>query len=198
MDHNNHIDFKDLWKRQSIKEPDMKDLMSRLNKFKKAGLRNVWILNILLVLTSVFIVFIGVYYNPQFISTKIGILLTILAMVMYLFVYNKLLRNYKNISTTQTNHEYLQELLLIKKKQQFLQTKMIGYYFVVLTIGIGLYMYEYASRMSLVGLCLTYGVTLLWIGFNWFYLRPKQIKKQENKIDTLIAKFEEVNQQLQS
>ncbi len=198
MDNVNNIDFKDLWKKQSVSQPDMKDLLLRVSKFKKAALRSLWITNILLFVTSAFIIFIWMYYQPQFISTKIGIVFTILAMVVYMFVYNKLLAKYKDIDSTQTNQEYLQKLIFIKKKQQFLQTKMMSFYFIALTVGICLYMYEYASRMSALGAGLTYGITLLWMLFNWFYIRPKQIKKQQEKINSLIEKFEEVNNQLES
>lgn len=196
MDNDNNIDFKDLWRKQSVSQPDMQDLLARVNKFKRAGLRSLWITNILLLATSAFIVFVWVYYQPQFISTKIGIIVTILAMMIYLFVYNKLLSIYKNIETTQTNQEYLQNLILIKKKQQFLQTTMMRFYFAALTFGICLYMYEYASRMTFLGASLTYGLTLLWMAFNWFLILPKQIKKQQAKINALIEKFEEINKQL--
>lgn len=198
MNNDNNIDFKDLWKKQTISQPDMKDLLERVNKFKKAALRSLWIINILLLATSAFIIFIWMYYQPQFISTKIGIIVTILVMMLYVFVYNKLLGEYKNIDSTQTNQEYLHKLIVIKKKQQFLQTKMMSFYFVFLTIGICLYMYEYASRMSLLGASFAYGITLLWMFFNWFYIRPKQIKKQQEKINSLIVKFEEINNQFES
>lgn len=198
MNNDNNIDFKDLWKKQSVNQPDMEDLLLRVSKFKKAALRSLWITNILLFATSAFVIFIWMYYQPQFISTKIGIVFTILAMVVYMFVYNKLLAKYKDIDSTQTNQDYLQKLILIKKKLQFLQTKMMSFYFIALTVGICLYMYEYASRMSVLGASLTYGITLLWMLFNWFYIRPKQIKKQQEKINGLISKFEEVNNQLES
>lgn len=198
MNNDNNIDFKDLWKKQSVSQPDMKDLLLRVSKFKKAALRSLWITNILLFATSAFVIFIWMYYQPQFISTKIGIVFTILAMVVYMFVYNKLLAKYKDIDSTQTNQDYLQKLIFIKKKLQFLQTKMMSFYFIALTVGICLYMYEYASRMSVLGASLTYGITLLWMLFNWFYIRPKQIKKQQEKINGLISKFEEVNNQLES
>lgn len=197
MNNDNHIDFKDLWKKQSVSKPDITDLLAKVDKFKKAALRSLWMVNIMLFATSAFIIFIWIYYQPQFISTKIGIVLTILAMVVYLFVYNKLLNDYRNIDSTQTNQEYLQKLISIKKKQQFLQTKMMSFYFLFLTIGICLYMYEYASRMSIFAAALTYGITLVWMLFNWFYIRPKQIKKQQDKINGLIEKFEEVNHQLE-
>lgn len=191
-----NINFNDLWKQQTVSQSNIDDLKNRLKKFKKAALKSMWTINILLFLTSVFIIFIWIYFQPQFISTKIGIVLTILAMVMYVFLYNRLSVHYKNIDTGQSNHDYLQKLILIKKKQQFMQTKGITWYFLLLMAGICLYMYEYASRMKIEFAILTYAVTLLWIGFNWFYLRPKQIKKQQGKINSLIEKFQEIEDQL--
>lgn len=191
-----NINFNDLWKKQTVSQPNIEDLKNRLKEFKKAALKTMWKVNILLSLTSVFIVFIWIYFQPQFISTKIGIVLTILAMVMYVILYNRLSEHYRNIDTDQSNQEYLQKLILIKRKQQFMQTKGITWYFLLLIAGICLYMYEYASRMNIEFAILTYAITLLWIGFNWFYLRPKQIKKQQQKINSLIEKFEEVDCQL--
>lgn len=193
---NNNIDFKDLWKKQAVSQPNIEDLMARLKQFKKEGLRSLWKTNILLFATSAFIVFVWYYYQPQFISTKIGIVLAIAAMILYVAVYNGMLRIYKDIDTTQTNQEYLQRLILLKRKQQFMQSTVLSWYFVLLLAGICLYMYEYASRMTVFYALITYGVTLLWIGFNWFYMRPKQIKKQQAKINELIAKFEDINKQL--
>ena len=193
---NNNIDFKDLWKKQTVNQPNIEDLMARLKQFKKASLRSLWITNILLFAISVFILFVWYYYQPEFISTKIGTVLTILAMVIYVVVYNRLLGSFKNIDATQTNQEYLQKLILIRKKQQFMQSTILSLYFVLLGVGISLYMYEYTSRMTIFWESFTYGITLLWIGFNWFYIRPKQIKKQQAKINELIARFEDINKQL--
>jgi len=196
MDNDKTIDFKDLWKKQTVNEPNIDDILMRLKQFKKANLRSLWKTNILLFATSAFILFVWYHYQPQFISSKIGIVLAILAMAMYVAVYNRLLKDFKHIDTTQTNREYLEKLILIKRKQQFMQSTMLSWYFVLLLVGICLYMYEYTSRMTVLYALVTYAVTLLWIAFNWFYLRPKQIKKQEKKINDLIAKFEEINNQL--
>ncbi|UTN04860.1 hypothetical protein L0669_02935 [Flavobacterium bizetiae] len=194
---NNNIDFKDLWKKQTVNKPNIEDLLVRLKQFKKASLRLLWRTNILLAATSAFIIFIWYRYQPEFISTKIGIILAILAMVMYVGVYNRVLSTFKHIDSTQTNQEYLQQLILIRKKQQYMQSKVLSWYFVLLMAGICLYMYEYASRMTVFYALITYGITLLWIAFNWFYIRPKQIAKQQNKINGLIEKFEAINHQLE-
>jgi len=194
---NNNIDFKDLWKKQTINQPNIGELLARLKQFKKANMKCFWKTNVMLFATSAFILFVWYYYQPQFISSKIGIVLAIVAMGMYVIVYNGLFKIFKDIDATQTNQEYLQKLIVIKKKQQFMQSTMLSWYFVLLLIGICLYMYEYASRMTVFYALVTYGITLLWIAFNWFYLRPKQIKKQDEKINNLIEKFEEINNQLQ-
>jgi hypothetical protein len=193
---NNNIDFKDLWKKQTVSQPNMEDLLARLKQFKKVGLRCLWITNILLLATCAFIIFIWYFYQPEFISTKIGIVVMIATMVIYLLVYNRLLTIYKNIDATQSNQEYVEKLILIKKKQQFMQSTMLSLYFILLGIGIALYMYEYVVRMTIFWGIFTYGMTFLWMMINWFFIRPKQIKKQQAKINALIEKFEEVNKQL--
>ena len=193
---NNNIDFKDLWKKQSVGQPNIEEVLARLKQFKKGALRTLWITNILLFATCAFILFVWYYYQPEFISTKIGIVLTILAMVIYLVVYNRLLGTYKNIDATQTNQQYLQKLILIKRKQQFLQSKILSLYFVLLGVGISLYMYEYTSRMTLFFGVLTYVLLFVWIAIAWFFLRPKEIKKHETKLNSLIARFEDINKQL--
>lgn len=193
----NNINFKDLWTKQTVSPPNTEDLFSKLNDLKKTSLRKLIITNVLLIVTCAFIVFIWYYYQPQFMTTKIGIVLTILSMVIYLFAYNQLFPSLKTIDTKQSNTDYLQNLISIKTKQQFLQSTMLSLYFVMLSAGICLYMYEYTSRMPVFWAILTYVITLAWIVFNWFYLRPKAIKKQQEKLDELITKFESMKQQLQ-
>jgi len=191
-----NIDFKALWQQQPVSQPDMKDLMNRLHQFKQSNIRRLIKTNILLIATSLFIGFIWYYYQPQFISTKMGIVITILAMVIFLFVYNKMFALFNKIDDTSDNAHYLQNLIVIKGKQRFLQHTMMNLYFTILMVGICLYMYEYTSRMTMTAGIITYAVTFIWIAFNWFYLRPKTIKKQQAKLDDLIYKFEDINKQL--
>jgi hypothetical protein len=48
-------------------------------------------------------------------------------------------------------------------------------------------MFEYVLRMTLLDGLLTYGITGLWIAFNWFYLNQKITKKQQQKLNDSIA-----------
>ncbi len=194
---NNNIDFATIWKQQKVSQPNIEELLSKLKQFKKSSLQKLIISNIMLVATSGFIIFIWYYYQPQFITTKIGIALTILAMVIFVFSNNKLFFVFNKIDNTKNNNEYLQCLTTLKTKQKYMQTKMLAFYFITLSLGIFLYMYEYTSKMTTVWAIFSYLITLTWIGFNWFYLRPKIIKKQQTKFNELISKFETINKQLE-
>jgi hypothetical protein len=191
-----NIDFKNIWQKQKVNEPNFEDLLNKLKQFKSKSLRKLIITNILLLATSVFIGLIWYHYQPQMISTKIGIVITILAMAIYLLVYNKLFTFFYKTNSTQSNTDYLQSLYILKSKQGFIQTTMMNLYFIMLSTGICLYMYEYTSRMTPFMAVFAYGITLMWMGFNWFYTRPRTIKKQQTKLNELIGKFEEINKQL--
>lgn len=194
--HNNNIDLKQIWKQQEVAQPDIEKLLAQAKQFKRSGLQNIIVLNILLAITTLFILLIAYYFQPKFVSTKTGIILVILAMVMYLFAYNKLFAVFNKISPTLSNNEYLHTLSTLKQKQKHMQTSMMNLYFALLGSGICLYLYEYALLMKPIGAILTYTLTLGWIGFNWFYIRPRVIKKQQARLDELIKKFEAVKRQL--
>ncbi|WP_374464849.1 hypothetical protein [Chryseobacterium sp.] len=194
MDSN--IDFKNIWKQQTSNKPNMEELLGKLKKFRNQNLRRLIFANIGLIVTSLLILFIWYRYQPEMITTKIGIVLVILGMVIFLLAYNKMFMVFYKIDQTQSNNEYLQSLYVVKNKQKFMQTTILNLYFIMLFLGICFYMYEYTSRMTLGSAILTYAVTFAWIAFNWFYLRPRTIKKQQGKLDELINKFEEINNQL--
>ncbi|QBJ86727.1 hypothetical protein DDI74_10830 [Chryseobacterium gleum] len=194
MDSN--IDFKNIWKQQTSNKPNMEELLGKLKKFRNQNLRRLVFANIGLIATSLLILFIWYRYQPEMITTKIGIVLVVLGMVIFLLAYNKMFMVFYKIDQTQSNNEYLQNLYVVKNKQKFMQTTILNLYFIMLFLGICFYMYEYTSRMTLGSAILTYAVTSAWIAFNWFYLRPRTIKKQQGKLDELINKFEEINNQL--
>ena len=190
------LNLMDLWQQQPIRPSSLTDLMAKLTQFKRANLRRLWLINGLLIATSGFIGLIWSVYHPQLVTTKVGIVLTIIAMVTYLAVYNKYAVLNKEIDSTQSVDAYLQALILLKTKQHYLQSKLLSGYFVLLSVGIGLYLYEYTRRMSLFGALLSYALTGLWIVFNWVYIRPRTIKKQGATLDELIREFTRLHNQL--
>ncbi len=190
-------DFKYLWNKQEVVTPDVTELLKKTGHFRRRQLGKLILTNVLLTATALFIGYIWYNYQPQMISTKTGMVLVILAMFCFLVVYNGWLPLLMKIEHTSTTQVYLQQLLKLKEKQRFLQTTMLSVYFLMLSLGIFLYMIEPVSQMSKGWAIFSYGLTLVWVCFNWFFIRPRNIRKQEQKINALIADYQALNAQLQ-
>lgn len=188
----NNINLKELWNNQSVPEANSSDLLKRVDKHKAAGLKKIFLLNGLLLATIAFVMLIWINFKPQLLTTKIGIILCILPMVIAFVFQNRILPLYKKSDEGQSNAEYLENLLKIKMEEGRIQTTIMTLYFILLSAGIALYMYEYTSYMPLGWRIFSYSIVVLWIGFNWFVLRPKVIKKNQEKTDELIRQLEKI------
>ena len=191
----NNINLNDLWMKQTANPPQTEEFFLNITKIKKKGILKLIAFNILMIATIAFIVYIWIYYKPQLITTKIGIVIIILSILFYLLIYNLLIPHINKINENQSNDEFLKAIIKLKEKQKLLQSKLLQIYYVFFTLGICLYSYEYLSQLSFFWGVFGYFITLIWIGFNWFYLRPKRIQKEQNKLNAIITKFEEISRQ---
>lgn len=189
------MDFNNIWKAQAVPGPDVQALYSKIKNYKTRRLKRLVFTNICLVLTSAFIASIGFWAKPERITTWAGILLTILAMALFLIVYNRMIPLYRALDDHSDSRRFMDNLLAVKQREAFLNRQMMNLYFFLLSSGIALYMYEYTIRMELKWGILTYVVTFLWIGFNWWVIRPRQIRKEQEKISSIIARLQEVQGQ---
>ena len=189
------LNFDDLWAKQTVNRPQMEELFSKLSKIRRKNLTKLIFVNILMVATIASIIFIWLYFEPRLITTKIGIVLTISGIIIYLFVYNLLLPHLLKIDENLSNSEFLKAIVQLKERQRFLHTTMLQIYFITLTLGISLYLYEYVSQLTFPWTVFAYPATLVWIGFNWFYLRPKVIGKEQDKLNGIIEEFENISRQ---
>lgn len=194
----NNTDLKALWSKQIVPVANPEDILKRIERFKRKRARKVFILNCILWLTVLLVLLVRICFKPQLMITQIGVILTILSISIVILFNCKLIPLYKRTHESQTNSGYLNDLLAMKSREKFMQTKIMGLYFISLSTGIGLCMYEYTFQRSL-GFGLTaYSLFALWVGINWFYLRAKIIKKNERKRDKLIKQIEAIQSQLES
>ncbi len=189
------IDIKKLWHQQQIAPLNMDALHAMIKQFKRGNLRRLILTNAALVLTCVVVIVIWYFARPQFITTQIGIVLLVLAMVMFVLVSNRQFFVLADIDTSKACKTYMNNLLRLKERQKFAQTTVLSLYFVLLSAGIGLYMYEFALQMSIGMAVLAYALTGGWIIFNWLYIRPKTIRKQAAKLDKLIEDVAGIDKQ---
>ena len=74
------IDIKELWRKQAVPFADCSGLFKEVNHFKRKKVLELIVLNAVLWMTICFVAFVWIYFKPQLLVTKIGILLTIVAM----------------------------------------------------------------------------------------------------------------------
>lgn len=193
---NDNIDLKLLWRqRQSSNMPLAGNILTGANKLKQKTIRTIILTNILLLATCGFLITIGYFYHPT-ILTVLGLALIILAILMNILSFSSFFVFLYSADMTGSSHIYLQQMLKFKQKQEFLHTTMLEGYFILLSVGLCLYMTGPTSQMPLVYTIVTYGLTFAWIGFNWFYLRPRTIGKKRAEIDEIIARLKALTQQL--
>lgn len=191
----NNVDLKSLWISQPVPEADQAAVFKKIDKYKRSGLLKTLFLNACLALTIVAVVLIWIYFQPQFLTTKLGIVLTVIAMVMVMVFNAKIIPLYKKADDSRSNLDYLNTMLEIKTRSHYIQTRVMSIYFLILSTGMGLYLYEYTVRMTPVWAITTYAIVFVWIGFNWFVLRPRIIKKNTKKMEVLVGELEAIKAQ---
>ena len=194
----NNIDFKAMWTREETPAPDISEIFAKANQLSRKTRNKIWRGNILLTLTGLFMVFVWWYYQPQTITTKIGLILIMVAITVFVGATSKMFPLLAKTNVETDSQQFLAQMIRIKQKQEFLGSTMLTGYFILLSAGIFLYMIEYAGRGSLTFQLTAYGLTAAWIAYNWFYIRPRTIKKQQTAIKDIIDKLQALNNQLLS
>jgi hypothetical protein len=189
--------FKELWQGQESQPTiNAAAIIAKARNLQRKTKLKIILGNLLLLVTMILIIGIVWYYEPQMLTTKIGALLVIIALVMQIIASAKLIPLLEKSNSEQSNSDYLQQLLLFKKKQFFIETTIMSVYFMLLGIGLGLYMIEYAMKLTFVIMILYCGLTALWMAFAWFYLCPRTIRKQRQKLNEVISQLENLENQL--
>jgi Ca2+/Na+ antiporter len=144
-------------------------------------------------ITGAFIImFFMAFKSP---ATTIGILIIVLTMVMYLVM---ILRHYhilKKHDLTQNPIDYLDSL----KEYQRNRSKVVGWfyyiYILLLSAGLGLYFVEVLEHAPLYFKLITYGSTFIWFLFTTFYIKPRMVKNEEEKLNLMIERLERLQGQ---
>lgn len=191
------FDIKELWKKQVVPPADRAEMQKQIRRLRKNGFKKSVFLHLILLLTIVFMIFIWTYFNPNLLSTKIGIIIGILPMCIVVMFNRKMISLYKALDEKQTNKDYLNNLLVLKEKENFMHTKVMGLYVILLSVGIVLYMYEYTLGWTLAFRVMAYSALFLWVAVNWFVLRPVMSGRSRRKLDALIKQVERIKSQME-
>ena len=188
----NFDELKNLWQTTKNNLPSAKETFAQIASARKKMIRKNILVIIALSLTFAYLIWIGAHYDFEMITTKLGILIALISIIIGIIFNTKLANKLlKQGDPTLDNNSYLQQLIEFRNQQRVIQTKGITLYFILLTSGLILYMYEFAVRDLQLGV-ISYSITLAWIAFNWFYLRKKTIAKHEKEINGQIEAIESI------
>lgn len=192
-----NIDLKALWSQENPTPPPINQLINKAQKYQQQQWLEHVVYCVALVATAVFVGWIWWFYQPEFITTKLGIILVIMAIVLAVGFQSTLLPLLLKENSQLSSKDYLYLLQQLQQKKTTLQTKVLSLYFVLLSAGLGLYFYEYTLKMAPIWAGVAYGATTLWIAFNWWYLRPRIIKKQQGELEKMLEEWQQLEGQLE-
>lgn len=185
-----NYNFQDLWKQKETIAPDARSVIKKANSYKRKKLLIDIRMMICMLLTATGIIVIWNLIDFEMFTTMLGIILILTAIGMFVFLFSKNISVIRKINPSTSNQEYLAAIKKLEKQQVYMQTKGISIYYILLTLGFAFYFYEFALRMSWLGVVLSYGLTFLWMAVTWFFIRPKQVRKQREKISAVISSLE--------
>jgi Flp pilus assembly protein TadB len=193
----NFNELKEIWQQKISKQPlDFSQTKKLADAYRKKQVTKTVSAFIMLLTTFGIILYVAISYPSQLIITNIGFACILLAIAGSLFFITDMVSVlFKKENTANDNKTYLIRLKEFQRKQSFIHTTGISVYFILLSAGLALSMYE-ITRRNIPFAIGAYLVTGAWIALNWFYFRPKAIKKQKQKVKEVIDHLEEMEKQL--
>jgi Ca2+/Na+ antiporter len=194
-----NIDFKALWQQQpAAAKPNVEELITKAQRLTRKAKRKQIRVNIMLASTIVLVIAVGYSLNTHVLTTTVGIGIEVISMIYFLVVSNSLYLNLFKPHPEADTYTYLVELISIQKKQEFIQTKVMRLYFIILNIGLFLYLLEPAQKLKSWHGIIIYVVLFAWMSFVYFYMLPRKFKKQQAEMNTTIATLQAINEQLEN
>lgn len=196
---NSFEDIQQLWQEPDTNNiPEIAAAIAAMKKKRSTMLLKNAGLTLLLLLTAVFILLLLFHYECRMITTAIGIVLGVMALAAAIIVNTNLFTILmRQADDAADNSQYLASLKRYRQRMQFIHTKGITIYFALLGAGLMLYMFEFLQSSLLTGIA-GYALTLGWMAFVWFYIRPRTIRKQSAELEAMISRLENISQQLKS
>jgi uncharacterized membrane protein YcjF (UPF0283 family) len=190
----NEIDIKALWQKKAVEMPSINEIQKSVSDVKQKLMRRIVLLTCIVIVTSILMIKIVVATESEMLTTKCGIALGIFAMLVFVLSSYTMLPNLHKKNSSNNVLAELQALKEIQKKQQFIQSTMLNFYFIILGIGIALAVWE-SLKNNLLHIVLGYGFIVIWIAINWFVIRPKIAKKQQAEVNNVILHLEKIEKQ---
>ncbi|MCJ8152612.1 hypothetical protein MKJ01_02405 [Chryseobacterium sp. SSA4.19] len=188
--------FQEIWNQKQTDIPNIEEIKAKAEKYrKKQVLKDIGMIALLL-FSAFTALFIWIFADFSFFTTKFGIMLLLIGVFSYTVLVYQKVNILKKINTSATNQEYLAGIKKAEQQQIYMQTKGLSFYYLILSAGFAFYFYEFALKMPWLKTILVYGLTFSWAAVSWFIIRPRQIRKQKEKISAVINSLELIEKDL--
>lgn len=153
--------FHEIWNKKNTDIPNIKEIKGKASSYRKKQIWATIFQLFSLCISTGMIIWVWFRFPYLNILTKSGMILIFMALLMYIFQNFQKINIISKINPSVNNQEYLNILKTLQKKNFYMQTKGITIYYITLSLGMALYLFEFAMRMSLMGGMLTYGLIFL-------------------------------------
>ncbi len=187
-----HYNFREIWSNKDADIPNIKEVKAKAERYRKIQLLKDTGNIAFLVAITLLAAGIWVRTHFTFFTTKIGIALMLMGLTVYTYLLYQKFNSLKKVNPAATNQAYLSSMKKTEQHQIYMQTKGLSFYYITLSSGFAIYFYELTLKISLTGVILIYTATFLWMAVGWFIIRPRQIKKQKEKISAVIRSLEKL------
>ncbi|TDG35697.1 hypothetical protein EZJ43_11790 [Pedobacter changchengzhani] len=188
--------IQELWQKHEVEVKVSADEMLQQVKKEVGGIKFKSALNIIGMLVSlVAILSVWVFFHFESWTTHVGLGITAIAVLIYTLI---LYRDYKLIANNDiTDHpqKFLNGLKTYQLNRYSLYNKLYWFYTIALSLGLIFYFIEVLSSFTIIQKSIAIGLTFLWILFCSTLVRKKVMKREKQRIDLLIEKFERINGQ---
>ncbi len=187
-----------IWQEQGkVDLPSVREIVKKAESIKRRSILKHVIGIIVLALTFTYIFTFLFRYDFAFASTYSGIVIVLLAIIFGLGYKSHLLTLLMPKIDLLTNaHQQLDQSLLYQSRLKFFHKTGLAIYFMVLAIGFGLYVYEFASRDLEFGI-IAYSITVAWIIFSWVFVRKRSSVRMQQKVEEYIQLVKQVKRQIE-
>ena len=185
--------LKNIWQQQETKSiPDVSTIINKAKKFRKQYNQKIIFQLISLVLAMVVVSWVVITINFKQVTTYIGIALMFICVTLFSILRYMQMQKLNKIDFTSNPNDTLNQLNYVYQFQKWVNTKITGWYFLVMSLAFGLYFIEVIAPLSITIKLTVIILTTLWMLIAYFYLGKKQIQKENNRIQTMIDTVEEI------
>ncbi|GLB50053.1 hypothetical protein [Neptunitalea lumnitzerae] len=191
----NFKELQDIWKSGGSKQlPDVKSIISKAKKDQKS-LVSQFLIAVACMLLSIFvIVWVGITYDFEMITTYIGIVLVLITVVGYSAIMAYQTYKLKRIDMSASPEKVIP---LLEERFQFAQllaTKGMVSYYLLLNIALILYFLEVMAPMKPMLKTICISVYVAWMFIAYFVLGKRQREKQYAKYNRMLDGLKQMQQ----